>query len=228
MIMLILAVDTTTPCGSVALLEGSKLLVEMNSESSLTHSERLLPSVDFVLKSARLNIVDVDAFAVAVGPGSFTGIRIGLSLIKSFAFSLGKSIAPVSTLKALALKLNHPHSRLFCPMLDARKGEIYAALFESKKSKLVELVPQGVYRPDQFLTLLPAHRIISFIGSGAEVFRDKIFDYFKDKSRFSKRACFIAYEVGLLGLQSLKEGGGVSSQNVQPLYFRKSQAEESH
>jgi len=225
--MLILAVDTTTPCGSVALLEGSKLLAEANCESPLTHSERLLSSVDFVLKSERLNIVDVDAFAVAVGPGSFTGIRIGLSLIKSFAFSSGKSVAPVSTLKALALKLSHPHSRLLCPILDARKGEIYAALFESKRDRLVELVPQGIYKPDHFLALLPTHRIISFIGCGAEVLRDKIFNYFKDKSRFSQRTCFIAHEVGILGFQSLKEGRGVSSQSLQPLYFRKSQAEES-
>lgn len=226
--MLILAVDTTTPCGSVALLEGAKLRLEVNSESPLTHSERLLPSVDFILKSEGLNVSDLDAFAVAVGPGSFTGIRIGLSLIKSFAFSSEKPVAPVSTLKALALKLSHPHSRLLCPMLDARKGEIYAALFELKKDKLFELIPQGVYRPDQFFALLPSHRIISFIGHGAELFRDKIFDYLKDKARFSQRSCFIAYEVGRLGYEILKEGKGVSSQSVQPLYFRKSQAEEGH
>ena len=226
--MLVLAVDTTTPCGSVALLDDLKLRCEINSESPLTHSERLLPSVDFVLKSESLHVSDLDAFAVAVGPGSFTGIRIGLSLIKSFAFSSGKPVAHVSALKALALKLSHPPSRLLCPMLDARKGEIYAALFESKKGDLSELVPQGVYKPDQFLTLLPRHRIISFIGSGVEFYRDKIFDYLKDKSRFSQRTCFIAYEVGRLGFQILKAGNGVSSQDVQPLYFRKSQAEESH
>ena len=226
--MLILAVDTTTPCGSVALLDDLKLRFEMNSESPLTHSERLLPSVDYILKSEGRTVSDLDGFAVAVGPGSFTGIRIGLSLIKSFAFSSGKPVAPVSALEAMALKLSHPHSRLLCPMLDARKGEIYAALFESKKGDLLELVPQGVYKPDQFLTLLPRHRIISFIGSGVEVYRDKIFDYLKDKSRFSQRTCFIAYEVGRLGFQILKDGKGVSSQEVQPLYFRKSQAEESH
>ena len=226
--MLILAVDTTTPCGSVALLEDVKLRREVNSESTLTHSERLLPTVDFILKSEGLDVSDLDAFAVAVGPGSFTGIRIGLSLIKSFAFSSGKPVAPVSALKALALKLSHPHSRLLCPMLDARKGEIYAALFESRQDKLQELVSQGVYSPDQFLALLPGHRIISFIGSGAEVFHGKIFDYLKDKSRFSQRSCFIAYEIGRLGFQILNEGKGVPSQDVQPLYFRKSQAEEAH
>jgi len=228
MIMLILALDTTTPCGSVALLEDSRLLVEVNNESPLTHSERLLPSVDFILKSERRKVADVDAFAVAAGPGSFTGIRIGLSLIKSFAFSARKPVAPVSTLTALAFKLSHSHNRLLCPMLDARKGEVYAALFESKKDKLLELVPQGVYRPDQFLALLPAHRIISFIGSGAALFRDKIFDYFKDKSRFSQRTCFIGYEVGFLGYRCLKEGKGISPLSVEPLYFRKSQAEESY
>jgi len=226
--MIILAVDTTTFAGSIALLEKTKLLAEVNIDSSSTHSERLLPSVDFILKTKGMNIQDIDGFALAAGPGSFTGIRIGLSTIKSFSYASGKPVAAVSTLKALAWKLHHPESRLLCPLLDAKKGEIYAALFESKQGGLQDIVPQGAYPPDHFFALLPLHRVIFFIGNGVDVCRDKIFQYFKDKARISFRSPFIAYEVGLLGYELLKEKKGVSGQDIEPIYFRKSQAEENH
>jgi len=226
--MLILSVDTTSPFGSVALTAHGKLLAEWNCESRLTHSERLLPAIDFILKSQGCGISDVEAYAVAAGPGSFTGIRIGLSLVKSFAFASGKPVAPVSTLNALALKLIQPQGRLICPLLDARKGEVYAALFEQRRQNLVEIIPQGVYTPDRFLSMLPGGRMISFIGSGVELFKDKIFDYLQDKARLSSRSVFLAYEVGVLGYRIIKGGKGLDFREVQPLYFRKSQAEEKN
>jgi tRNA threonylcarbamoyladenosine biosynthesis protein TsaB len=175
-----------------------------------------------------LNIQDIEAFAVAAGPGSFTGIRIGLSTVKSLAFASGKPAVAVSSLKALALKLSHTSSRLLCPLIDARKGEIYAALFESTTKGLKEIVPQGVYSPDRFFSLLPNRRIISFIGNGVAVNRVRIFQYFKDKARISSRSLFIAHEIGLLGYEMLKEEKPGERSEVAPLYFRKSQAEESH
>jgi tRNA threonylcarbamoyladenosine biosynthesis protein TsaB len=226
--MLILAIDTTTPHGSVALLENSNLLAEVSCVSSLTHTERLLPAIDFILRQRSLTIKDVRAFAVTVGPGSFTGIRIGLSTIKSFGLATGNPIAPVSTLKALAMKLKLPYNRLLCPLLDARKREVYAALFEVRKGHLAEVVPQGVYSPDQFLTYLPSHRIVSFIGNGVDIWKEKIFEYMKDKARFSSRSLFIAHEVGLLGYDMLREGKGMDIREIKPLYFRRSQAEENH
>jgi tRNA threonylcarbamoyladenosine biosynthesis protein TsaB len=226
--MLILAVDTTTLAGSVALLQDKRLLAEFNTESSKTFSERLLPSVELLLKATGFQIQDVDGFAVAAGPGSFTGIRIGLSTVKSFAYASGKPVAPVSTLKALALKLARSQNRLLCPLLDAKKGEIYAALFESRENKLKEIVPQGAYSPDHFFSLLPAHRLIFFIGNGMDAFRSKIYQYFRDKARFSTRSPFISYEVGLLGYEMLKKKKGMDFRDVTPFYFRKSQAEEKH
>lgn len=223
--MILLAVDTTTFAGSVALLENTKLLAEVDIDSAKTYSERLLPAIDFILDTNGLSIKDMDGFALAAGPGSFTGIRIGLSTVKSFAYASGKSIAPVSTLKALAWKLRHPQTHLLCPLLDAKKGEIFAALFESKGGRLKEIVPQGAYLPDRFFSLLPSHRIVFFIGNGVDAYRDKIFEYFKDKARFPSRSPFIAYEVGQLGYELLKKGKGLSFQEVKPLYFRKSQAE---
>lgn len=226
--MHILAVDTTTFSGSVALLKKNRLLSEYNVDSSTTYSEQLLPAIHFLLESRGLKIQDIDAFALAVGPGSFTGIRIGLSIVKSFAYASGKPIAPVSTLKALALKLRNKQHRLICSLVDAKKGEVYAALFESRAGKLHEVLSQGAYHPDSIFSRLPSHRIISFIGNGAGIYRQKIFDYLKDKARFPSRSLFIAYEVGLVGYDLLRENKGMNSADIEPLYFRKSQAEESH
>ncbi len=226
--MMILAVDTTTFTGSIALLEDTKLIAEAGMDSSSTYSERLLPAVDLLLKMNQLSIQDMDGFAVSIGPGSFTGIRIGLSTVKSFSYASGKPVAGVSTLKALAEKLRRSQAQLLCPLLDAKKGEVYAALYESKGDKLLELIPEDAYSPDRFFSLLPSHRIISFIGNGVDVYRKKIFQYFKDKARLSHRSAFIAHEIGLLGYEMLKKKKGVSAEKLEPLYFRKSQAEEGH
>jgi tRNA threonylcarbamoyladenosine biosynthesis protein TsaB len=224
--MLILALDTTTASGSVALLDNARLLGEINAEIPGSHSSKLLRAVDYLLRGNGLKIEDMAGFAAAAGPGSFTGIRIGLSTIKAFAFASGKQVAPVSTLAALALKLKESPSRLISPLVDAKKGEIYAALFESAGEELVEVIPQGAYTPDRFFSLLPAHRIVSFIGNGVEVYKAKILAYLKDKARFSSRSLFIASEVGILGYEILKKNRGVSGEKLEPIYFRKSQAEE--
>jgi tRNA threonylcarbamoyladenosine biosynthesis protein TsaB len=225
---LVLSVDTTSPSGSIALLKGTTLVAEVNQDSPATFSERLLPAIRFLLESNELSIQDVGGFAVAVGPGSFTGIRIGLSTVKSFAYSSGRPVAPVSTLMALAKKIQNPKNRLICPLLDAKKNEVYAALFQSKAGGLQELIPQGAFTPDALFSLLPAHRIIHFIGSGVGVYRSLLFQYFKDRARFPDRTPFIALEVGLIGYEMLRKNQGKTMHEIEPLYLRKSQVEEKH
>lgn len=226
--MLLLSVDTTSPAGSVALLRNSVLLSEVNCDSSLTYSKRLLPAIHYILETQGLERGDIDAFALTVGPGSFTGIRIGVSTIKSLALASGKLVAPVSSLDAYALKLHMQGRGLVCPFLDAKKGEVYSALFESKGGQIQEILDQGAYSPDDILSRLPSNRIIGFIGNGVGVYREKIVEYLKDKARLSSRSLFIASEVGILGYKAIKEKRGIQSEGVKPLYFRKSQAEEKH
>jgi tRNA threonylcarbamoyladenosine biosynthesis protein TsaB len=226
--MILLAVDTTTPDGSVAVLEDRRLLAEFNSTGSLNHSQRLLPMVRSVLAALGKTIRDMDAFAVAAGPGSFTGIRVGMSTVKGFAYASGKPVLPVSTLSALALKLRIPGARLFCPLQDAKKNEVYAALFENRGRRLTEVVPQGSYDPDHFFSLCPAHRVVHMIGTGVPLYREKIASYFGDKIRLPQRSPFIAFEVGLLGFDMIAASGRKSHFEAEPLYFRRSQAEEGH
>ncbi len=224
--MLILAVDTTTPSGSVALLEDDVLLGEANVESAATHSARLLRSVDFLLAAHGRDVKDIGAFAVAAGPGSFTGIRIGVGAVKSLAYASGKPVAPVSTLLALATKLAADGPRLVCPLLDAKKEEVYAGLFEARKAGLAELIPQGAYVPDVFFARLPARRVIAFAGSGLAAYREKLLSYLQDSGRFPLRSSFLAAEVGRIGSGMIREGRGIDAASLEPLYFRRSQAEE--
>jgi len=225
--VLILAVDTTTSGGSVALLEDGTLLGEANVESAVTHSARLFRSIDFLMGALGRDIKDVDGYAVAAGPGSFTGIRIGIGAVKSLAFASGKPAAPVSTLLALASKLASEGTPLVCPVLDAKKGEIYAGLFETRGGDLVEIVPQGAYGPEAFLARLPSGRAIAFAGSGVAAYRAGILSHAGDQARFPGRSPFIAAEIGRIGAGLLRAGRGVDAASLEPLYFRRSQAEET-
>lgn len=225
--MLILAVDTTTPSGSVALLEDETLLGEVHVESAATHSARLLRSIDFLVGAHGRSVRDVDAYAVAAGPGSFTGIRIGLGAVQALALASGRPVAPVSTLLALATKLASDGTGLVAPLLDAKKGEIYAALFEAGREGLAELIPQGAYAPDAFFARLPARRVIAFAGGGLAATKARLLPYVRDKARFPRRSSFIAAEVGRLGREMVLRGQGVAAAAAEPIYFRRAQAEET-
>src|SRR5919109_3236596 len=145
--MRVLAVETSSRAGGVALLDGERLVAEYLLDVSATHSERLMAAVDRVLADARWTAGDLAGLAVAVGPGSFTGLRIAVSTVKGLALALGVPIAAVPTLDAMAAAL--PWAALpVCPVLDARKGEVYAALYRWDG--------QGMRREWDYLALAPA------------------------------------------------------------------------
>jgi tRNA threonylcarbamoyladenosine biosynthesis protein TsaB len=224
--VLILAVDTTTPGGSVALVRDGALLGEANVESAATHSARLFRSIDFLLGTLGRDITDIDAFAVAAGPGSFTGIRIGIGAVKSMAFASSKPVAAVSTLVALATKLAADGPRLVAPLIDAKKGEIYAALFEAGTAGLAGIVPEGAYAPDEFFARLPRGRTIAFAGSGLALYCPGLLARVGGEALFPERSLFVAAEIGRVGAGLLRAGKGVDAASLEPLYYRRSQAEE--
>jgi tRNA threonylcarbamoyladenosine biosynthesis protein TsaB len=224
--MRVLAVDTTTPDGSVAVVEGPRVLAELAVRSASTHSARLLASVHFLLEALSLDVRSLDGFAVAPGPGSFTGIRIGMSTVKALAFASGKPVAAVSSLAALAFRLSDGGPRWVAPVLDAKKGEVYASLADASVG-METVVPEGAYAPVEFLRRVGSRRTILFGGGGAELFRPLIEERMGARARFSLRPPFIAAEVGLLGVRILQEGRGTTAESLEPLYYRSSQAEET-
>ncbi len=233
--MLVLAVDTTTPSGSAALLRDGALRGETGFESPATHSARLLRSIDMILGSEGVDVRALDGLAVAAGPGSFTGIRIGLSTVKALAFAAGKPIAPVSSLRALALKRS-AGADFACPILDAKKGEVYAAVFARDPgaaaadgdpgAALTQVLAEGAYDPASLLRRMPAGGTIEFLGSGVGPFGEAIRSALGPRASFSRRSPFIAFEVGLLGAAILGQGRGVRPDGLEPLYYRRSQAED--
>ncbi len=136
--MKILALDSTAVTASAAVLSDGRVLADFTADNGLTHSELLLPMAEAVLHAARMQIEDVDLFACTVGPGSFTGVRIGVATVKGLAFGTGKMCAAVSTLEALAEGLT-PLDGIYCPVMDARRGQVYNALFEYRGGTLKRL-----------------------------------------------------------------------------------------
>jgi tRNA threonylcarbamoyladenosine biosynthesis protein TsaB len=155
-----------------------------------------------------------------------SGIRVGLSTIKALSFASGKPVAAVSSLAALAEKLRDSGGRLLCPLIDAKKGEVYGGLYEFSDGRPKEIISQGAYDPDALLNLIPARRLVHFLGTGVTTYGQKIRSRFGDRARFPDRSLFIAREVGILGGLTLAGGGGVRGEALEPIYYRKSQAEE--
>ena len=136
--MLILALDSTAIVASVALCRDEKTIASFTVKNGNTHSETLLPMVEAVLKSANVGVSDIDLFACSVGPGSFTGVRIGTATIKGLAFGQNKNCLGVSTLEALAENLV-PFDGIICPVMNARRGQLYNALFRCENGVPVRL-----------------------------------------------------------------------------------------
>jgi tRNA threonylcarbamoyladenosine biosynthesis protein TsaB len=162
--MKILAVDTSTTSGSVALLDGSKVMVEWTLQSAQTHNRRLLSSIDSVLGELGWSLDQVEGFAVTTGPGSFTGLRIGLTTIKTLAWTLKKPYVGIPSLDALAAPLSFA-SLPVCTLVDAHRNEVYSAMFQSDGTgSMHRLVPYRVSSPEEFISQISGAAI--FCGDG--------------------------------------------------------------
>jgi len=221
--MRILALETATRAGGVALLEDGRVVGQSLLDIALTHSERLMAMVDRLLQDCRWSPADLGGLAVSIGPGSFTGLRVGAATAKGLALALGLPVAPVPTLDALAANLPFADAPV-CPLLDARKGEVYAALYRSRGSVMER---QGTY-----LALSPqaaAERLdppVIVLGDGVPA----CLPYLRRLGgalRVAPAAQSVpsAAVVGQLGHAMLASGGGVTGDALTPLYLRPSEAE---
>lgn len=146
--MLILGIDTATKVCSVALTLDGRVLAEQNSTDGIAHSRRLLPEIDMLLKTAKVAKADLDMVAVSMGPGSFTGLRIGLATAESIAYAQKKFLHGVNTLKALAFNLQN-EDRIISPLIDAQKGNFYQALYQWQEGNLVCLAHTAIVNEEQ-------------------------------------------------------------------------------
>jgi len=223
--MKMLAVDTSTPSGSVALLDGEALVAEWTLLSARTHNRRLLDGVDRILAEAGWALEDVDVFAVTTGPGSFTGIRIGLSTMKAMAWALGKPLVGVGTLAALAAPFS-VGSRAVCPVIDARKNEVYAALYRPDGAGgLLEERAPAVLAPEKIAAWITEKTFLC--GDGYPAYRDRFHRALGDWA-VDPGAAFHTVRAGFVGrcaLEIMRSGAETDPMRVLPLYVRPSEAE---
>lgn len=151
--MLILAVDSATPCAGVALVEENKVLYEELMNYKKTHSETLMPMIDRALATCECSLDNVDAIAITVGPGSFTGLRIGMGTVKGLSLATGKPIVPVSTLETLANNLAGTLG-IVGVLLDARKQEVYSCLYDVRGSYPISLSEELALSPEHFVEMV--------------------------------------------------------------------------
>ena len=215
--MRVLALETSTLAGGVALVDGEATVGEYTLNVRLTHSERLLSAVDRLLVDASWAPADLDGIAVAVGPGSFTGLRIGLSTAKGLALAASLPIAPVPTLDAMAATL--PFASLpVCPVLDARRDEVYASRYRWNGIAMV--------REWDYLAVPPADlaaRIdepVILLGDPVAVISSRLVSQAPPQRRLPSAA-----SVGHVGARMLRRGEGVAAADLVPLYVTAPAAE---
>ena len=222
--MIIAAIDTSGPLASCAVMKdgGIAHLIAMNQ--GLTHSETIMPAVDYALSASGLTCKDIDVFAAVAGPGSFTGVRIGVCAAKGFAHGVNKPCVAIHALEALAMNY-YGFAGICCPILDARRGQVYCAAFEMKNGMPERIMEDDAVALTEFLSRLPADRRLVFVGDGVGVHAGKIRDILGDRAliaphnlrdRRADAVCLLAAE---------KQEQWVEAKMLRPIYLRAPQAE---
>jgi tRNA threonylcarbamoyladenosine biosynthesis protein TsaB len=220
-----LALDTSSPSISAALLRGDEVAAEAHADASRHHAETIISIVDGVLRSSLLTIREVDLFAVTTGPGAFTGLRVGISTVKGFAYALGKPVVGVSALNALAHNAADSPATV-CAMIDAKHSLVYTALYRTcEGSGVVGIGGESAVKPAEFLSTLTGE--VVFVGDGARFYELLI------RGALSGRARLVPVEydrikagtVGLIGLKKFHVGDIVNAMAMTPWYIRQSYAE---
>ena len=222
--MKILALDSSAIAASVAVFDGERLLAEYTLNNGNTHSETLLPMVESVLGSLSLGVSDIDLFAVSSGPGSFTGVRIGAATLKGLAFGSEKPCVEVSTLEALAYNLVG-HKGLICTVMNARRSQVYTALFRSDGQALCRLMDDSAMAISELDELLAKHgEQVAFTGDGYDitvsVLTSTTSAHTPERLRHQSAA-----SVAAVALENYKNGKYTDDRLLKVNYLRPSQAE---
>ena len=222
--MNILAIDTSGPVTGCCVLSDGKVVHLIEMEHGLTHSETIMTAVDQALSASGLSCRDMDLFAVAAGPGSFTGVRLGVCAAKGFAHATGKPCAPVHALEALSMNLAG-FDGLVCPILDARRGQVYCAAFDVSSGMPRRTMEDDAVALEEFISRLPGDCRLAFVGDGLPVHGEKIRALLGDRA-FLPPANLTSLRTDAVGLLALAHPETwVPAHALQAVYLRKPQAE---
>lgn len=225
--MRILALDSSGLVASVAIMEEEQTIAEYTVNYKKTHSQTLLPMLDEIVKMTEMDLNTIDAIAIAGGPGSFTGLRIGSATAKGLGLALGKPLIHVPTLEGLACNL-YGYSSLICPIMDARRNQVYTGVYRLSEGEFQVVKEQTAIDVAVLAEELNAlGEAVTFLGDGVPVYREQLEEKLTVPFTFApanmnrQRAA----SVGLRGFQYYREGRIETAAEHQPDYLRVSQAE---
>ena len=226
-IMKILGIDSSGLVASAAIADEKNIIAEFTVNNKQTHSQTLLPMIEKVVDMSGIELEQIDAIAIAAGPGSFTGLRIGSATAKGIGLALKKPIVSIPTLEGLAYRVS-VFDGIICPIMDARRNQVYTGIYKMDKGNLVCLSEQKAVDIHEIMEELEKYddKVI-FLGDGVEVQRDTI------EKEFKKEYCFApihlskqsAAAVAVLGEIYFNQGKAEDAAEHKPIYLRKSQAE---
>jgi tRNA threonylcarbamoyladenosine biosynthesis protein TsaB len=236
--MLILAVDTSTRTGSAAILRDSEVLAEISGYEETPYSSRLFRDIALLQDRANFRLDQVDLFAVAAGPGSFTGLRVGLTAVKAWAEVHGKPIAAVSGLEAIAAELlagetpSAPAPHFIAPYLDARRGQIFGAIYRRIPGETMGLAlasDESILLVDEFLELVKAKspELVQLVSPTPEVLPAALLSKVLPEARIVQVSAALAPAIGRLGFERAMRGDLVDSIRLDANYVRRSDAESA-
>lgn len=231
--MKILSIDTASNICGVSILEDDKLICNLDTDTGRTHSENLMPMIEQAFNKTNLSLNNIGLIACDIGPGSFTGIRIGVATIKAFNDSLNIPCVGVSSLEALAynLKDNINENDVICSIIDCKNDNCYFALYEKKNTILDNLIEPQSESIEDCLSILKSYYednlekpYIYFIGDGSEIYKSYIQQFFPD-AKFANNDLnnLNSYSLGIAGLDHFNNNS--ISEELLPLYLKKPQAQ---
>lgn len=221
---LILCVDNSTMYSSLAIISSSGCICEHSLISRITHSKRLLTEMKVIMEECELNWNDLDGLAISLGPGSFTGLRIGLTTIKGICLATGLPLMGISSLESLARQI--PFCALpICPILDARKQEVYTALYQTGLKGMTPLMEPAVLSMDKLTALIKTATL--FMGDGVAVYQEELKEQLGDLAHFAPPQLIFprASALGQTALKQFQAGQFLDPATASPLYIRPSDAE---
>lgn len=231
--MKILSIDTASNICGVSILEDNKLICNLDTDTGRTHSENLMPMIEQAFKKTNLSLKNIDLITCDIGPGSFTGIRIGVATTKAFNDSLNIPCVGISSLEALAynLKDNIKQNEIICSIIDCKNNNCYFALYEKKNNILENLLEPQAESVEACLSILKNYcedtlenPSIYFVGDGSAIYKNLIQETFSDaKFATTDLNNLNSYYLGIAGLEHFKSGS--ISEEVLPLYLKKPQAQ---
>ncbi len=227
--MKILAVECSATPASVAILEDDKLIASAYTNVKLTHSQTLMPMIEGALSSSKTDINEINGFAISSGPGSFTGIRIGISAVKGLAAVKKTPCVAVSTLFAMAQNYSDTDC-IICTVMDARCNQLYNAIFDIKNGSITRLCEDRALMCDELLEEIKSisqstDKCVIIIGDGADIFYKAAKDIKNVKKAHPIRQYQNAVGVGYASLDDFKNGETLSPNDLLPFYLRLPQAE---